>query len=404
MPQSTQTRKPQLRERKRADGTLTYSPQFEVWHNGQRRNISAGTFTDRAQAEAAWWGLFSKYANSAEAIKEAHAQLTLAQWADRWLELIERNHEVKAGTVDTYRWRLNNWVLPHFDGKTLAELDQWLIRRWVTSLPLASVRSKKAALTTLSACLQRAKEEGYLTDNPARGVELKQSRAVRAAQDEEDVRVWTEAEAQQLLASVAGTPLAVVFALGLQLGLRRGEILGLHWEDVNWLQGKVKIRRNVVATPSRLLTGETTKSGKSRTLPLPAAVTDALMNHRLRLEAADASWKPSGPVVTGFTPRGLQYAVERAVKAAGVPVLSMHAMRHTCASVLLTHNVPPKAVAAFLGHSLQTLLKYYSHWLPDDDSAVVDALNRTYGKNLASPSNPIQTGDPLDFQSVEKVA
>lgn len=359
-----------------------WTVSVEVWNDGQRKTVSAGTHSTRAEAEQAGWALALKYIDDPEERAKAQSTITLEQWSTQWLGGLAS--EVKTSTIDTYRWRIEKWIIPHLGSKKLVDLTPGVIRRWLDDLSHLSHRSKKSALTCLSSCLTAARDRG-LCDNPCSEVTLKQSKAKKAS-DKQKIRTWSDADAKKLLA----TGDATVF-LGLYGGLRRGEILGLEWVDVDWIEGTVKVSRNVVQTAYQILDDETPKNGASRTVHLPPAAITALALWKDAQEVLE----PSERVVGNITPSQAAKAFTRLCKAAGVPDLQMHSMRHHCASTMLSQGVSLVAVSKHLGHSSATVtLDFYGHFMPQDTGRCAEALAAVY----ATPVNPGQAtliNDPV---------
>lgn len=348
--------KPRLRQR-----GARWDASIEIWQNGQRKTLSAGTHPSEDAAEAAGWALALKYADSPQERQRAYSTMNLAQWAERWLILL--NDQVKANTKSIYAWRLNKWVLPELGTIRLVDITKGRINGWLAEMNL-SHRSKKAALSTLSVCLDAAKAQEKISANPCDEVELKQSKAKKAAQK---CKIWTPEQAEALLA-VEDTTARLIMHLGLYGGLRRGEILGLEWSDVDWLKSELHIQRNVVSTPDGVLYDETPKNGEDRRIKLAPAALSALALAKEQAGEADTR-------LFSLSPRQIQTRFEKARKLAGVPEMSMHHLRHTCASILLSSGISVVAVANHLGHSDPVItLRYYGHLMPEDANQCASAL------------------------------
>jgi Phage integrase family len=160
------------------------------------------------------------------------------------------------------------------------------------------------------------------------------------------------------------------------LGLRKGELLALRWDDVDLDGGVLHVRQNVQRLPEMGLVFGPPKSNKSRrTIPLPAASAKVLRTHRAS-QAAEAlalgpAWIDSGLVFTStvgtvIEPRNLNRFFDELITKAGVRRIRFHDLRHTCASLLLAQNVPARVVMEILGHSqLAMTTDLYSHVMPD---------------------------------------
>lgn len=348
--------KPRLRNR-----NGRWDASIEIWQGGERKVLSAGTHPTQEAAQDAGWALALKYADNSLKRTEAHSTMTLAQWSERWLLILDS--DVKINTLSNYKWRLNKWILPKLGSTRLTDLSGPQIRLWLDGMKLG-YRSKKGALSTLSAALEAAKSRGLISANPCREVKLTQSKAKKASQK---VKAWTPDQAQALLA-VSDPTQRLIIHLGLYGALRKGEILGLEWSDVDWLGSRIHIQRNVVSTPDGV-EEDTPKSGEDRWVKLSSTALSVLAMAR------EAAGEADGRLFT-LSPRQTQTLVEKASRNAGVPGLGCHALRHTCASLLLSSGVSVVAVANHLGHSDPAVtLRYYAHLMPQDPDQCAGALD-----------------------------
>lgn len=359
------------------NGVSRYMAVVEVWSDGEKKTYSAGTYATKGEAEEAYWTMALKYADSPEDKKAAVSRMTLQNWSETWLKQIQSKK--KANTVSTYRYRMEHWILPYLKKKKLSELTGPVLQVWLDDeLGHLAYRSQKSALLTLSSCLRAAEARG-LCKNPCKGVVIERTDAQKAAAEEEEAEasVWSFDEANQLLAT--GNPIVV---LGIYGGLRRGEMLGLRWSDLNVLTGDLHVSRNVVQTSDLgVLWDERTKSGKSRDIKLPPDAVDALLRYKDSQEAAGVT----GPRIIQGRPETLSAAFRRLCKSVGVEVKGPHSLRHQCASVLLSARVSPAAVAAHLGHaSADITLRVYAHFLSQDEDVCASTLGAVFRPTMTT--------------------
>jgi integrase len=189
-------------------------------------------------------------------------------------------------------------------------------------------------------------------------------------------------DVRRLLDTVRGDRLEAIVTVALAVGLRRGEMLGLRWEDVNLERRTLTVRARVNRVRKLgiiVRAGTKTEAGDERTIVLPTSIVQALKAHRARqLEArlaAGSRWK--GPeytdgcmtglvftsdVGTVLDPRNLNQYFDRVRERAGLPTHTFHGLRHDCASLLLAQGVPLWAVSKILGHSgIQVTANVYGH-------------------------------------------
>jgi integrase len=203
--------------------------------------------------------------------------------------------------------------------------------------------------------------------------------------------VWTVDQARQFLESARedGDPMYAGYVLLLTLGLRRGEMLGLAWEDVDLEGGEALIAWQVQRVDGSLLRRHTKTPSSDAPLPLPEIAVQALERHRVeearrRLAAGDM-WGDCGLVFTTrlgdpVDPRNFHRDFKLRAAKAGVPVVPIHSTRRTCASLLVALDVHPRVAMAVLRHSRISLtMEIYSQVSSSVDSR--DALKR-----LGAPS------------------
>jgi integrase len=192
-------------------------------------------------------------------------------------------------------------------------------------------------------------------------------------------------EARRLLKVAHGDRLKALFMLALTTGMRRGELLGLKWSDVDLKNATVSIRRTLTRTYNgkRVALGKTRKSG--RTIRLTARAVDTLKAHRKRqleeMMKFTGLWEDSGLVFatetgTLINPSNLRRrSFAPLLKKAGLPHIRCHDLRHTCATLLLSQDTHPKFVQELLGHAtIAITLDTYSHVMPGMGAQTVHAM------------------------------
>ena len=176
-------------------------------------------------------------------------------------------------------------------------------------------------------------------------------------------RPWTVDEARRFLESARNgrDPLYVAYALILTLGLRRGEVLGLSWDDVDLEATELVISWQLQRVKGSLLRRQTKTASSDAPLPLPAPCIQALREHRERQDdwkkVAGDAWQDKRRLVVSsrygspVDPRGFNRAFTARCLAAGVPVITVHSTRRTCASLLVALDVHPRVAMQILRHS-----------------------------------------------------
>lgn len=240
----------------------------------------------------------------------------------------------------------------------------------------------KHYLSFVSDVLQYAVRMGMIQDNPCRG-----GRVVLPKAPPTEREVYTLEEAQRFLESLEDAPIKykAFFILAIYGGLRRGEILGLEWKDLDFTEHIIHIRRTSQYLSDRGVYTDTTKTVQStRTLKLPAAVFDVLRQVRgnqaeERLKLGDL-WQDHDRLFTNLDgkpmhPNTPYHWLKRFCEATGQRFLGVHAFRHLNASLLIDAGADVTLVSKSLGHSqVSTTLNIYSHSFQEAQARASEAV------------------------------
>ncbi len=198
---------------------------------------------------------------------------------------------------------------------------------------------------------------------------------------------WDDTQARQFLAATRDHRLYTLWAVLLGTGLRRSEVCGLTWHDVDLDTGVVHIRQTVTSVRGRAVSSDETKSDAGRRTILPGAELMAILRrHRAgqneeRL-AAGSAWVDSGAVFaepdgTALHPGRLSGRFSTLTDKLGLPRIGLHGLRHTHATALLRDRVPITVVSQRLGHADPSItLSTYSHAMPSDDAIAAQSIDR----------------------------
>jgi integrase len=254
-------------------------------------------------------------------------------------------------------------------------------------------RSINLALTLLGSVLDDAVRQGIIGRNVARIVE-------RVRQDKHEMKTWTENQAAAFLEAVADDRLSPAWQLSLY-GLRRGEVLGLRWSDVDLQSKTITIRWTRTEVGYRIVEGEPKTERGKRTLPLDDGLTAALRTFKARqaqerLEAGSAYLSGCGDcsgahvvvneVGEPYRPEWYSDQFRYLAKAARLPVIRLHDARHTCGTLMHLRGVPTAVISKWLGHATASFtMATYVH-SQDDALAAAGAMYATAIGQRASQS------------------
>jgi integrase len=232
---------------------------------------------------------------------------------------------------------------------------------------------------TLHRSLRDAVRWGRLAVNPADAADPPRGRA-----EPRDLPAWSKEQLAAFLEHVADDRLFALWRLMAMTGCRRGEALGLRWEDVDMEAATITISRSLVPLGAQVHLSEPKTQRGRRTIALDPVTLTALKAHAARQaqEQAewDAAWTASGYVFTRedgqpLDPHRVSREFEQQLHRAALPRIPLHGLRHTYASLALSSNVNPRIVSGRLGHSTVALtLDIYSHVLPQQDQDAADKI------------------------------
>lgn len=308
------------------------------------------------------------------------ADLTVGVYLNEWLAQVV-GERVRPKTLEAYRHYVRRYLEPSLGTKKLGRLTAREVRMYLDQLKRqgVGVRTIRYVHATLRAALEDAMREELIEKNVAKLVRAPAApRTERAPLTVEETRTFLKANADDRLYA-----LLVVVAL---LGLRRSEVLGLTWQDVDLVNGMLSIRRGLHRIGGELRTMDTKTARSRRTIPLPAVVSEALSSHKAAQarELADLGIGGSGHVFTTtigtpLDPDNTSKFVKKALKNAGVRDVRMHDFRHGCVSVLLGLGVPPRTVMEIAGHSgLEMTMNVYAHVSLEDKKAALDKFGALF--------------------------
>jgi len=168
---------------------------------------------------------------------------------------------------------------------------------------------------------------------------------------------WSASEARRFLAAARQDPLYPALVLLIVYGLRRGEVLGLSWRDVDMEEGVIRIRQQLLRASGRLQLGPVKTAAGRRELPLLGVARDVLTAQAdMQVIGAQQDWTQHELVFTTSSgrpiePRNLGRSFERITEAAGLRPIRLHDLRHTTATLLKNLGVPPRDTMEILGHA-----------------------------------------------------
>ncbi|MGO9822755.1 MAG: tyrosine-type recombinase/integrase [Solirubrobacteraceae bacterium] len=288
----------------------------------------------------------------------ARSGATFADAAVEWLRFVECDRERKPSTIKDYRSALESRLLPEFGAMAIEDITTDLVERWRASLGELSNRSKNKLLIIMHGIFRRAQTVYGLALNPLARVEKHPQRR------SSDIEVFSPEEVWALVRAASSEQDATLFLTAAFTGLRRGELLALHWRDVDFAGATIRVRASYAG-------GELTtpKSGKVRAVPMAPDVASALAQLGQR-----ENWVGEDDLVFAGTAGGyldgaaLSRRYKATLRRAGLRQLRLHDLRHTFGTRMIA-KADIRRVQEWMGHAdVQTTMKYL-HYAPREEDA-----------------------------------
>jgi integrase len=349
------------------------------WIDGKRRRRRVYGRTQREAREK-----LAELRRAAERGQNLAAKRrTLAEWLGHWLTEIKAHDGTRPSTLRRYREVVTNHLVPVLGKVRLDKLAPGDVERL-----LAARRNQvsPATLVKIHAVLRAALADAERRDLIPRNV----ARAVPPPSLAEEERpALTVEDGRRLLAAVESERYEAVVVLGLLLGLRRGEILGLRWDDVDLDARTIRVRRALQRVDGALRLVETKTRSSRRPVPLPAVTVRALSRRKAAQAAeqlaAGQRWQSTGLVFTTSSgtpvePRNVSRWFDQLRTRLELPWLRLHDLRHGCATFLVAHGIDDRTVMEILGHTtVRQTMDRYAHALPERLRAAADAMDEAFG-------------------------
>ncbi|MFE7046616.1 tyrosine-type recombinase/integrase [Streptomyces atratus] len=384
--------------------------------DGRRKRVRVYGSTRREAADK----LAEKITDSNRGLPVATADSTIADYLTSWLNGVAV-HRLRENTHTRYAACVRLHLIPGLGTKKIARLTAKDIRTFLDRLRatcqcctqgLDTERKRCCAVgeccqkrlsastvtyvhSVLKSALEHAVREDELPRNVARNVKAATPRPRR-------FRPLTATEARQFLNAARTERLHALYELALRAGLRKGELLGLRWEDLDLTTGAASIRRSLQRTRTGGLTHLPTKTRASeRRIALPTECLHSLKKHQEQQnreqEEAGVGWKDSGLVFTTPTGRPLDPAnltrrFRSFLNRAGLRRIRFHDLRHSTATLLLEQGVDLVVIKELLGHAhIGVTAGVYAHVRLRLQRQAIDTLSNALSPTGNDPDNPPAT-------------
>ena len=305
----------------------------------------------------------------------ATTDLTVGELIDQYLADCEAADRLSVKTLFDYRHSTDDYIRPWIGSLPVRDVNPEVVVRWQQQLstaggtkngkPLAP-NTVRLARAPLNGAFKWALTMGMIPSNPIAGVPRPRKRKNVPAH-------WTPDEARHFLSFLEGDRLYPLWAFLLGTGLRVGELVFLRWPKVELERGLVRINEFATVLGHDVHTSSGKSDDATRTIDIDPRLVEVLQQQRRQQVAeqlASSRYEESDLVFTKETggpyhPQYLSRLLGNLSVEMGLPRLTAHGLRHTCATLMLDRGVAPKVAAERLGHADVTLfLNLYSHVTP----------------------------------------
>jgi integrase len=362
---------------------------------GKRKQHSKGGFRTRKEAQD---HLTSVLPSVASGTYKPDGKLTVEQLLGQW-KAAKASEGLRIGTLTMYGGVIDGWLVPNVGGLRVNQLTPSVAGELVSKLRspsgsrlgrgALSDRSIQLAVSILKAATRWAWESGLMCRDVLAGY-----RRPKIEQSDRVASAWSAQEAGRFLSSVSDDRLRAVWWLLLTRGLRRGEVCGIKWEDVDLEAGRLRIVSTRVVVSNRTVASDPKTNAGRRSVPLDAQLVSELRgHHRRQLEErlrAGQAWEDSGYVFTDelgapVRPQYLSRHFSTLIAKAGVRRVRLHDSRHSAATMLLEDGTPVHIVSKMLGHSRASItLDVYAHAVESGGEAAGQRLTAMLASRVDS--------------------
>lgn len=351
--------------------------------------ISAGgnTKKERQAAEREAGKLLALRIEELEKAQTYAAEGAFVQWIKDWLE--RKQSDVRTSTWEGYKIYVDTHVVPYFEALNLkiADVTPRVLQKYVDTKHKEgqSASSLTKHMVILRGVFDDAMRFNVLAYNPCDRVKLPKMKKHQG-------KAYTAEQATLLLNVIKDEPIRAAIVLGLFLGLRRSEALGLRWQDIDFAKDEIRIRNTVVKILTTVEAEQTKSAASCRNLWMSPELKKFLLELKAEQEEMKAilgsAYEDTGHVCCwkdgrAFEPDYITHRFPKILKKNKLPIITFHELRHSCGSILLNAGVSPKAIQEYLGHEdIKTTMNIYTHLTAENKKSAANTL----GNLLSTPA------------------
>ncbi|WP_417159173.1 tyrosine-type recombinase/integrase [Streptomyces gilvifuscus] len=331
-------------------------------------------------------------AKSQQGVPTAGKTWRLGEYLDYWLAEVVKP-SLRQSTYERYESGVRLYLKPGPGTLTFARLSVPVVQSFLNQQLSdgKSVRSVQILREILRSALTRAHEEELIHRNVATLVKL-------PTWERDDVQPWDAKEAAQFLSAARADALYPAFVILVLYGLRRGEVFGLRWSDIDFEDSVIRIRQQIQRIGGELHQGPVKTRAGRRNLPMLDLTRDVLLAHRRGHQAGELVFttRTGRPI----EPRNFVRSFHRVRMQAVVRRITIHQVRHTTATLLKDLGVPARDAQSILGHSdVAVTQRIYQH---TDMTGRTNALRRVEDALSHDTAQTLLSGQFSDVEGADR--
>ena len=331
--------------------------------------------------------------------EKVRPEMLFGDWLEYWYE----NHskpKLRPTTQENYEGRIRLHIVPALGKIPLNKLTQNDLQQFYARLKKTgrkrftdlygeglSDRMVRMCHAVCRTALEKAVQDGLIRTNPAIGCKLPSKKA-------REMQVLDREELQRFLIQAKAEGYYELFLLDLATGLRRGELMALQWDDLDFKTGVLTVNKQIYDVKGELQLSTPKTKTSIRKLTLPPAVVAVLREYQATV---DSRWMFPSPVKEDcpMTPCAVRRRLQKILEHAGCKHVRFHDLRHTFATLSLQNGMDVKTLSAMLGHvSAATTLDIYTHITDDMRHTAAANIDRGIGKAEASEESVESSAQP----------
>lgn len=359
-----------IREKKNKNGKIVYQITVEGERDvltGKRNRTYKNVQGSKREANSV---MHKMIVEMEQGISAKRTNKTVGSWMDEWVSSCLPN--VEETTRVGYKTKIRCYIKPALGDILLKSLRAEHVQKMINDMLTSGLSPKniRDTFNNINAAMKMAVKTRLISYNPCEGVVLPKMKKYRA-------KVYDSSTMHTLLEAAYGTEMYLPILLLITVGLRRGELLALRWEDIDFDNNLLKVRKNMVCGENGVIIKDPKSEAGIRDIHIGDDVVKVLREARIQY-MEDALAYGKGFQNLGFIirqadgspimPNSMTRKWSRFVKRIGLEKIRLHDLRHSNATALIQAGVNPRVVQQRLGHSdVNITLNTYTHVLPEMD-------------------------------------